>query len=551
MEETLNILRNNFKNSKKQKRKAARALKQFYAGAKWPVVARLLIWRLQPIRYAVLAGISVAVVASPFLVLSLAERIYRELPTHDLISAIPGRTLLTVESTGSSISLIEVKAPIRANGVTPHCKEAVVGREDRFFYHHPGFNPISMLKGVMGSLWGDRIRGGSGITQQVAKNLWLSPAGSLERKFKEIVLAVKLEDHFSKEQILAMYLDLASFGNGAVGIEAAARVHFGKEAKALTEFECLILAASLRNPEGLNYSDHPQRAVNAAERLRNVLAFRADGELDWKKVSPYRPTKGKRLLHRIDAQSLLDALRPEIRTHLSGKQGRFVVVTTINAEMQVYAERTIQQYAKQLDARRADRGALVTMRHNGEVLAMVPTVNRRHSQLDHVSSIQRPFASVFKPLVYYAAFENGVLPSTKVPGTRIDIQGWRPKNDGDHYPEAVRLDDALAFSINTATVRVQEYLAGRVRVHALINRLGLNDQATRQPGLALGQVFGSPIEVGRMYAIIANGGHAVAPYRVRASYSIGMEIGCLEVHLVEEKVQWQWMKQLRNESLLK
>jgi len=399
-----------------------------------------------------------------------------------------------------------------------HLVQAVIATEDRRFYDHFGIDPIGLARAAWTNLTAGRVvQGGSTLTQQLAKNVFLTADRSLERKIQELLLAFWLERHFSKDEILAIYLNRVYFGAGAYGVDAAARKYFGIPATRLGLAESALLAGMLKAPSRYNPAVAP---ALAGARTSVVLANMVDaGFIDQPtaRAAAAQPIAvagpaGRGNGSRWFADWLYDAL-PD---YVGRPDSDLEVETTLDPGLQAIAERAVAEGLAA--ARHADgiQVALVALDPTtGAVRAMVGGRDYGRSQFNRAAQARRQPGSAFKPLVFLAALEAGWSPSDTIDDVPIRIGGWAPENIDGKFDGRISLSQALARSRNAATVRLQEAV-GRSRVRALAGRAGLPGPLPEGPSLALGTGEASPLEVAAAYAVIASGGRAVRPYGVAA-----------------------------------
>ncbi|WP_052731931.1 transglycosylase domain-containing protein [Devosia geojensis] len=389
---------------------------------------------------------------------------------------------------------------------------AFIAAEDRRFMSHFGVDPIGLAAVLIESVQARGItRGASTITQQVAKNLFLSPDQTLGRKVQEAVLAVWLEQNFTKQEILELYMNRVYFGAGATGIEAAAQTYFGVSARNLSLGQAAMLAGILPAPSAYNPKNNPARAI---ERQRLVLRSMVEEgyitreEADAAATDPDRaiPTRvaGAEYYVADWVESLMNAYLGEITEDV-------VVHTTIDWDLQKQAEFIVKEYvAKEGPNRGFTQGALVSMDTHGTIMAMVGGVDYTQSQYNRAVTARRQPGSAFKPFVYTAAMEKGYTPETVAEDERFDYNGWSPRNSTNKYVGLVTLRQGLAYSLNTIAGR----LAIDVTPQAVIDvatRLGISSQMPAVPSIALGTAEVSLLELTAAYAPFANGGVGVIP----------------------------------------
>ena len=410
--------------------------------------------------------------------------------------------------------------PVNLDELPPYVPAAFVAIEDRRFYHHFGFDPIGMVRMVVVNVQRRRFaQGASTITQQLARNLFLSPDQNIRRKVQELILAVWLESKFSKKEILSLYLNRVYFGAGAYGIEAAAQRYFNVPASKLTVGEAALLAGLMKGPS--RYS--PLSDTARAERRATVVL---DQMVQTKAITPEQrdnafsqPVRVSRTLANQRAQYFIDWVDSEVRSILGKSkddvlQQDLVVETTIDLPIQTDAERAIREAATaEAAARGVQQAALVALDGEGRVRAYVGGVDYSDSQFDRATDARRQAGSSFKPFVYLTAMEAGRTPDTPVVDEPIKIGNWEPHNFTNKYLGQITLQTALAESINTVAARLANEV-GTQNVARTAHRLGITSPIQTDPSMALGAVEVSPLEMAQAYTAFDNGGYGVKAYGI-------------------------------------
>ncbi|MBL26166.1 MAG: penicillin-binding protein [Rhodospirillaceae bacterium] len=394
---------------------------------------------------------------------------------------------------------------------------AVMAIEDRRFRDHFGIDPLGLLRAaVVNVMEGAVVQGGSTITQQLAKNLFLSPERTLHRKIQEVLLALWLEHRFSKDQILTLYLNRVYLGAGAYGVEAASQRYFGKSARRVSLPEAAMLAGLLKAPS--RYA--PTRDLDLARaRAAQVLdAMVADGaisaeeaaEAKARPASPGGSTAGNGFYY------FADWTVEQVPGFVGGEHSDVTVTTTLDPVMQRAAAAAVAEVLSQ-DGERlgAGQAALVAMTPDGAVKAMVGGRSYAESQFNRATQARRQPGSAFKLFVYLAALEAGFAPTDRIVDQPVTVNGWTPDNYHGKYRGAIDLVQAFAVSSNSAAVQLAEQV-GIGEVAATARRLGVVSPLTETPSLALGTSEVTLVETVGAYAAIANGGHAVLPYGIAA-----------------------------------
>jgi penicillin-binding protein 1A len=439
-------------------------------------------------------------------------------------------------------------------------RNAVIATEDRRFYSHWGIDPIGIARAVVQNYRHGRIvEGGSTITQQLTKVLFLTPDKSLERKLKEAVLALELERRYSKDRILEMYLNQIYFGHGAYGVEAAGRTYFGKSVSELNVREAALLAGLVRAPSNYSPFDRPEVARHRREVvLRRMVEYGVVNEAEARRLArtdlglipaERRRTTGQYFLEYV--QQLLDGKYGADMVFKGGLN----VYTTLNPQMQLAAEQALRDGLKALETRSArDRpgeapegavvrpdeapeGAIVTIEpHTGHVKALVGGSDFFRTEFNRAVQARRQPGSAFKPLVYVAALEAGFTPADRIEDAPVSYpigrngNPWEPENYDRMFRGPTTLQQAVEESVNVVTVKLQERV-GVSNTVQVARRFGITSPLTFDLTLALGSSDLTLLELTSAYSALANQGTWVAPTVIR--YITDGQGGLLEEHVPE------------------
>jgi penicillin-binding protein 1A len=393
---------------------------------------------------------------------------------------------------------------------------AVLAVEDRRFYEHFGVDVLGLLRAAVANLRaGTVVQGGSTITQQLAKNLFLTNQKTISRKIQEVLLSIRLEQVFTKEQILTIYINRMYFGAGAYGVDAAARVYFDIPASRLSTYQSALLAGLLRAPSRLNPRNN---AELAEERARTVLAgmvdagflSRGDADAALRKRHSFRVDQPGQESNRY----FVDWVLEQIPAYLARHDQDIIVTTTLDPHLQQIADNLTTNALQVSRKNNATlQVALLSMTADGAVRAMIGGRNYRESQFNRAVQARRQPGSAFKLAVYLAGLESGLSPEHRFVDAPLSIDGWRPNNFTGRFLGEVSLRRALAESINTVAVQVSER-ASRRKVMEAARRLGITSEMKPHASLALGTLEVSLLELTASYAVIGNGGYAVWPYAI-------------------------------------
>jgi penicillin-binding protein 1A len=405
--------------------------------------------------------------------------------------------------------------PVDLDALPEYVPAAFVAIEDRQFYHHIGFNPWGILRSVIWNVshTGGPQRGGSTITQQLAKNLFLSPAQNYRRKAQELILAVWLELKFSKKQILALYMNRVYFGAGAYGIEAASQRYFNKPASQLTVGEAALLAGLMKAPSRYSPVSASDRAARRATIVLDEMVRMKAITAEQRDEAFKEPVRVSATLANQRAQYFTDYVDAQVRSLVGEPTEDLVVETTLDLPIQVAAERSVQVGVEGHKGQGVQQAALVAIDGEGRIRAYVGGADYGESQFDRATSARRQAGSAFKPFVYLTAMDQGRNPSVVVNDEPVKIGTWEPKNYTNKYLGQMTLQTALAQSINTVAARLANEV-GTSNVAATARRLGITSKIQLDPSMALGAVEVSPMEMAQAYAPFANGGFLAKGYGI-------------------------------------
>lgn len=401
--------------------------------------------------------------------------------------------------------------------VPKYLPEAIIAIEDRRFYSHFGIDILGLLRALTRNIMAHHIvQGGSTLTQQLAKNLFLSPERTLKRKVQEMMLALWLEHTYSKNQILTAYLNRVYLGNGTYGVDAAARTYFNKPARNVSIREAAILAGLLRAPSRFAPSHDSVKAIDRAKTVLEAMVeegyitdIQRHEALETAPVPEAKPGSAG------DGRYFADWVVDQLASLISETEQDMVVETTLNLNLERMAERDTDTLLSDQSNREVTEAALLTLAHDGAVKVMVGGRDYRLTQFNRVTQALRQPGSAFKPIVYLAALERGLSPEDVINDEPLRVGNWSPENFDGKYRGPITVREALAQSINTVAVRV--FLrAGADNVIETAEALGITSPLEHDSALALGASEVTPLELTTAYAALASGGHAIAPYAIKS-----------------------------------
>ena len=426
-------------------------------------------------------------------------------PPNIAILGIDGTLMANRGDTGGpAIQLRELPA---------YLPKAFVAIEDRRFYSHAGIDPIGIARAAARNLTGrGGVQGGSTLTQQLAKNLFLTQERTFSRKIQEAILSLWLEHKFSKDQILELYLNRVYFGAGAYGVEAAARKYFGHSAKETTLSQAAVLAGLMKAPTKLAPNRNPKGAIERAAQVINAMQQEGFITEAMAKIALAQPAEVYRDTGAGSINYVADYVMDVLADTIGAIDQDLIVSTTIDPAMQASAEKALaEELDKQGPKFAVSQGALISIDVNGQIKALVGGKSYAESQFNRAVAAKRQPGSSFKPFVYLTALEHGLTPDTIREDAPINIKGWQPENSTHQYSGAVTLTKALALSLNTVAVRLGLEV-GAKNIAATAHRLGINSDLQINASIALGTSEVTPLELTGAYVAFANGGIGIQPH---------------------------------------
>jgi penicillin-binding protein 1A len=469
-------------------------------------LSRLFYWCIVLGLWGAIALVAAVVWAGAHLPAIQSLEIPKRPPTIEIVGVDGSVLAQRGEMAGANVSLKDLP---------PYLPKAFIAIEDRRFYSHFGVDPVGIARAALANLLHRGVsQGGSTLTQQLAKNLFLTQERTMQRKLQEVELALWLERKHSKNEILELYLNRVYFGSGAYGVEAAAQRYFGKSARHVTLAEAAMLAGLVKSPSRLAPNRNPE---GAEKRAQTVLASMAEAKFITEaqaQASIGHPTISVKPAGAGTVNYVADWIG-EVLDDLVGQVEQSIVVeTTIDPKLQSAAEAAIiDELAAKSVKFNVSQGALVAMGPDGAVRAMVGGRNYAESQYNRAVTAKRQPGSAFKPFVYLTAIEHGLTPDTVRQDAPLDLKGWKPENYSREYFGPVTLTQALAMSLNTVAVRVGLEV-GPKNIVRTAHRLGIASRLDANPSIALGTSEVAMIELVGAYAPFANGGFGVSPHVV-------------------------------------
>ncbi len=464
-----------------------------------------------------LYGLLVTIVWATILFVPLFIYYAYDLPDISNIEKTDARaTMMVVDRSGDVIATYgDVFGEwLEYDEMPPEQIEAVIATEDRRFFDHGGIDFRGLGRAIYNNLLAGRmVEGGSTISQQLAKNLYLNSNKTFKRKVQELLLSFWLEMTLDKQEIMTIYLNRAYFGAGAYGIDAASRTIFGHGAKELTLTEAAMLAGMLKGPALYSPLRDVQRAYGRTSTvLDNMVAVGYIDQLT-ADIAKKRSVNINGSSAGGDARYFTDWIVEQIPDLVGTVNEPIIIHTTLVPEMQNMAANAVRQILNRQEKFEDTQAALVSMDFDGAVRALVGGKDYNESQFNRAVQAQRQPGSAFKLFVYLAALEAGYDPKTMMRDSPIILDEWSPKNYSGNYAGEVTLEEAFAKSINTVAVKLSERV-NRSSVIDMTERLGISSPLTTEPSLALGTSEVNLLELTAAYSVIARGGIETKPYGI-------------------------------------
>ncbi len=436
----------------------------------------------------------------------------KEIDSFEKFKASPNGQMVRVRAADGTI--IQSLGPsfgrwIPVNELPKEMKNAMVAVEDRRFYYHPGVDPIGITRSFyVRATSGKWSQGGSTITQQLARTVYLNNKREFGRKLREVILAMAMETKFSKDQILELYLNKVYFGGGAFGVDAASRKFFDHGAENLSLAESAIIAGLVKAPSNYSPTADAKAAIGRAGVVVEVM--QDAGMITAEQAANVKPAKVK-----IASEKAQDSVRyftdwalPQLDSLIEETEKPIDVWTTIDLGMQRAATVAIQRHVP-----KGAQGALVSLDRDGAVRAMVGGTDYATSNYNRAVTAERQPGSSWKLFVYLAAIEAGFRPEDKVVDKPVTIDGWTPKNSGGNFAGEIDLRTAFAYSKNTVAAQIGEEV-GTGAIASMARRFGITTSINTSPSMVLGTSETRVIDMTRAFAGVAAKGRSVTPYGI-------------------------------------
>jgi penicillin-binding protein 1A len=465
------------------------------------------IWFVRLLKIGIVAALLGIMVVGIFVAIARGE-----IDSFEDLKASPNGQMIRVRAADGTV--IQSLGPsfgrwLTVSQLPDEMKDAMVAVEDRRFYMHPGVDPI----GITRSFWvravkGRWTQGGSTITQQLARNIYLNSNKEFGRKIREIILAMAIETKFSKAQILELYLNKVYFGGGAYGVDAASRKFFDHGAESLDLAESAIIAGLVKAPSRYSPTADAKAALGRAGVVVEVM--QDAGMITAEEAASVKPAQVK-----LAAETPQDSVRyftdwalPQLDGLIDETEKPIDVWTTLDLKMQRAATAAIAAHAP-----RGAQGALVAIDRDGAVKAMVGGTDYVSSNYNRaVTSVRQP-GSAWKLFVYLTALEAGFRPEDKVEDKPVEIDGWQPKNSGGNYAGEITLRTAFAYSKNTVAAQIGQEV-GTSSIANMARRFGITTPINTQPSMVLGTSDTRVIDMTRAFAAVAAKGRSITPYGI-------------------------------------
>ncbi|MEY3832714.1 MAG: penicillin-binding protein [Pseudomonadota bacterium] len=474
-------------------------------------------WILRIIKAGVIAGLLGVMVLGIFVAIARGE-----IDSFDDLKASPNGQMIRVRAADGTV--IQSLGPsfgrwLSIDQLPSEMKDAMVAVEDRRYYIHPGVDPIGITRSLyVRAIDGRWTQGGSTISQQLARNIYLNNNKEFGRKIREVILALAMETKFSKDQILELYLNKVYFGGGAYGVDAASRKFFDHGAEDLSLAEAAIIAGLVKAPSNYSPTADAQAAIDRATVVVGVM--QDAGMISAAEAAEVKPADVKMAKQQPQdsVRYFTDWVLPQLDGLIDETEKPIDVWTTLDLKMQRAATAAIAA-----NAPRGAQGALVSIDRDGAVKAMVGGTDYVTSNYNRAVTAVRQPGSAWKLFVYLAALEAGFRPEDMVEDKPVEIEGWQPKNSSGNYDGEISLRTAFAYSKNTVAAQLGQDV-GTSSIANMARRFGITTPINTQPSMVLGTSETRVIDMTQAFASVASNGRSITPYGISKVTTIDGEI---------------------------
>lgn len=474
-------------------------------------------WILRIIKAGVIAGLLGVMVLGIFVAIARGE-----IDSFEDLKASPNGQMIRVRAADGTV--IQSLGPsfgrwLDINQLPSEMKDAMVAVEDRRYYIHPGVDPIGITRSLYArAIEGRWTQGGSTITQQLARNIYLNSNKEFGRKIREVILALAMETKFSKDQILELYLNKVYFGGGAYGVDAASRKFFDHGAEDLSLAEAAIIAGLVKAPSHYSPTADAQAAIDRATVVVGVM--QDAGMISAAEAAEVKPADVKMAKQQPQdsVRYFTDWVLPQLDGLIDETEKPIDVWTTLDLKMQRAATAAIAA-----NAPRGAQGALVSIDRDGAVKAMVGGTDYVTSNYNRAVTAVRQPGSAWKLFVYLAALEAGFRPEDMVEDKPVEIEGWQPKNSNGQYAGEISLRTAFAYSKNTVAAQLGQEV-GTSSTANMARRFGITTPINTQPSMVLGTSETRVIDMTQAFASVGSNGRSITPYGISKVTTIDGEI---------------------------
>jgi penicillin-binding protein 1A len=474
-------------------------------------------WILRIIKAGVIAGLLGVMVLGIFVAIARGE-----IDSFEDLKASPNGQMIRVRAADGTV--IQSLGPsfgrwLSIDQLPSEMKDAMVAVEDRRYYIHPGVDPIGITRSLyVRAIDGRWTQGGSTITQQLARNIYLNNNKEFGRKIREVILALAMETKFSKDQILELYLNKVYFGGGAYGVDAASRKFFDHGAENLSLAEAAIIAGLVKAPSHYSPTADAQAAIDRATVVVGVM--QDAGMISAAEAAQVKPADVKMAKQQPQdsVRYFTDWVLPQLDGLIDETEKPIDVWTTLDLKMQRAATTAITA-----NAPRGAQGALVSIDRDGAVKAMVGGTDYVTSNYNRAVTAVRQPGSAWKLFVYLAALEAGFRPEDMVEDKPVEIEGWQPKNSSGNYDGEISLRTAFAYSKNTVAAQLGQDV-GTSSIANMARRFGITTPINTQPSMVLGTSETRVIDMTQAFASVASNGRSITPYGISKVTTIDGEI---------------------------